>query len=258
MAATFPAAMTTSIRLHVRAPLAAGAAVDCGTAQSRYLRTVMRRSTGDAVLLFNGEDGEWQATIETAARDSMRLICRRRTRPQDVAPDVWLAFALLKRDATDLAVRQATELGVARIMPVLTDHGQAARVNTDRLLAIIIEAAEQSERLTLPALSPPVTLTDLLAAWPGDRQLLAAIERLGSRALPAMVGPPCGLLVGPEGGFSARERAQLLRHPAVRALSLGSCVLRAETAIVAGLAQLLCSGTDDGTAAPLPSSAGDR
>lgn len=252
--------MTTSIRLHVRAPLAAGAAVECSAAQSRYLRTVMRRTTGDPVVLFNGQDGEWQATIDTLWRDGLRLVCQHRTRPQDAAPDIWLAFALLKRDATDLAVRQATELGVARIIPVLTDHGQTARVNADRLLAIAIEAAEQSERLTLPVLTPPVRLADLLASWPQDRPLHAAIERLGPRttAVSFPPGPRSGLLVGPEGGFSAQERAQLQRYPAVRALSLGPCVLRAETAIVAGLARLLCSDAEHGAAPPLPPSAGDR
>ena len=252
--------MTTSIRLYVRTSLAAGAAIECDAPQVRYLRTVMRRTTGDPVLLFNGRDGEWQATVETAAKDRLRLVCQFCTRTQDAAADIWLAFALLKRDATDLAVRQATELGVARIIPVVTDHGQAIRVNADRLMAIATEAAEQSERLTLPAIDQPVRLTELLALWPRDRPLYAAIERLGpgSAAAPIPHDPRRGLLVGPEGGFSAQERALLLRHPAVRALSLGPCVLRAETAIVAGLARLLCSDAEHGTAAPLPPSAGDR
>ena len=140
--------MTGSIRLHVAATLAAGDAIAATAAQAHYLGTVMRRGPGDTVLLFNGRDGEFSARIETIRRDRASFRVEHRTRSQSAEPDLWLAFALLKRDATDLVVQKATELGVAALQPVITERSNTHRMNPDRLTAIAIEAAEQSERLT--------------------------------------------------------------------------------------------------------------
>jgi 16S rRNA (uracil1498-N3)-methyltransferase len=238
MGATLPAGMTSSIRLHVAAPLAAGATVAATPAQAHYLRAVMRRVVGDRVLLFNGRDGEWDSGIAALGRDTAALLAERQTRAQTPEPDFWLLFAVLKRDATDLVARQATELGVARLQPVLTARTNAERVNTARLAAIAAEAAEQCERLTVPPVAPPLRLAAALAEWPAGRVLHVALERHGAAA-PQPVAGPAALLVGPEGGFAPEEQAALLRHPAVRAQNLGPRVLRAETAVVAGLALLL-------------------
>jgi 16S rRNA (uracil1498-N3)-methyltransferase len=229
--------MTGSIRLHVAPALSEGSVIAATAAQAHYLGTVMRRGPGDRVLLFNGRDGEFGARIETIGRDRAGLRVECRTRIQAAEPDLWLAFALLKRDATDLVVQKATELGVAALLPVITERGNTHRMNTDRLTAIAIEASEQSERLTVPELHPPRALAVLLSGWPGERRLFAAIERSRAPRVAASPGPSA-LLVGPEGGFTPAELDALRAHPFVTPVSLGPRILRADTACIAGLALL--------------------
>lgn len=233
--------MSGSIRLFVPASLAAGATVQASAAQAHYLGTVMRRGPGDAVRLFNGRDGEWAAHLAALRRNEGSLVVDAKLRPQEAEPDIWLGFALLKRDATDLVVRQATELGVAAIWPVLTARTNVQRVNLDRLHAIAIEAAEQSERLTVPAIHAPRPLAALLDAWPVARPLIVAAERIQAPAIAACPGP-VALLIGPEGGFTPVELDVLRVHPLVRLASLGPLILRAETAATAGLARLQGAG----------------
>ena len=236
--------MSGSIRLFVTDPLEAGAEAAGTAAQGHYLAHVMRRAVGAPVLLFNGRDGEWRARIAALRGDRVRFVAVERVRPQpgDVSGS-WLVFALLKRDATDLVVRAATELGVAALLPVATERTNAARANLDRLRAIAAEAAEQSERLTVPDIREPVALDALLLTWPVQRTLFAALERSVPPAppaaeLPRPIGGLAGLLVGPEGGFTVRELDALGAHPFVVPVSLGPLILRAETAAIAGLALL--------------------
>lgn len=239
-----PAANSGSIRLFVTAPLLAGAEVSATAAQAHHLTHVMRRGVGDPVLLFNGAEGEWQARITAIGRERARFAVVMRTRAQLADPPLLLLFALLKRDATDLAVRQATELGVTLIQPVLTARTNAAQVNLAQLAAIAEAAAEQCGRLSVPVLREPAPLDDVLAAWPEDRRL--------ALASPGAARPEFGagaLLVGPEGGFTPAELDALGRRPFVVVVGLGPHVLRAETAIVAGLAALHARGTG----APMPS-----
>ena len=238
--------MSGSIRLHVATPLAAGTVVSVTPAQAHYLATVMRRAVGAPVRLFNGADGEWAATIVALGRDHARLLVQHPLRAQTAEPDLWLAFALLRRDATDLAVQKATELGAALLLPLLTARTGAARVNTGRLAAIATEAAEQSERLTVPRIAAPQGLSALLAGWPPARPLFAAIERAAAPPIAPHADPagllPAGLLIGPEGGFAPAELDELARHPFVRPVSLGARILRAETAAIVGLALLQAPG----------------
>ena len=229
--------MHASIRLFVSAPLAEGGGVEVSAGQAHYLGAVMRRAIGDLVRLFNGRDGEWACRIESLRKDRVRFAVLHRTRPQIPETDLWLAFAPLKRDATDLVVQKATELGASRLLPVLTARTNAARVNEQRLVAIAIEAAEQCERLTVPSIVAPLSLGALLAGWPADRPLFAAIERAHASPL-APVRTPAGLLVGPEGGFTSAELDGLAARAFVRVASLGPRILRAETAAIVGLALL--------------------
>jgi 16S rRNA (uracil1498-N3)-methyltransferase len=225
----------TTIRLCVRARLAAGCALEATPAQAHYLGTVMRRAAGEELRLFNGCDGEWSARLEDIRRDRASLLPLAQLRPQEREPDIWLAFALLKRHATDLVVEKATELGATRLLPVITARTNAERVNLARLAAIATEAAEQCERLTVPPVDPPARLEDLLSGWPPNRRLVAALERSDAAPIGAAAG---GLLVGPEGGFTATELDALQRHPFVVPATLGRRILRAETASIAGLALL--------------------
>lgn len=230
-------------RLFVPDPLRAGVAIPLPDVQVHYLATVLRREDGAPVRLFNGLDGEWLARIAFTKRRATANL-EEQLRGQTTEPGPWLLFALLKRDATDLVVRQAVELGASRILPVVTERTNAARVNQDRLRAIAIEAAEQCERLTVPPVEAPARLDSVLAAWPPGRRLFAAFERTDATRTPIVAGP-LALLVGPEGGFTPNEQAGLRRLSFVMPLSLGPFVLRAETAAAAGLALLPAMGSGE-------------
>jgi 16S rRNA (uracil1498-N3)-methyltransferase len=233
-------------RLFVEAPLHAHAEIPASPAQTHYLRNVLRRATGDPVRLFNGVDGEWLARV-IFGRASVMFVDEL-SRPQQPEAGPWLVFALLKRDATDLVVRQAVELGASRLLPAITARTNAARVNAERLRSIAIEAAEQSERVTVPTIDAPTRLEAILAGWPTDRRLFAALERSwavgqAEGAQPAgRSGGQAALLVGPEGGFTQSERELLSGLDLVTPISLGPFVLRAETAAAAGQALLLGMG----------------
>ena len=229
--------MNGSIRLFTEDALAEGAAIEATPAQAHYLGTVMRRAPGETVALFNGRDGEWRARIEALRRDRGRFVAEARLRAQDEDVPLTLLFALLKRDATDLVVQKATELGATAILPVLTERTNAARVNRDRLQAIAREAAEQCERLGVPEIAAPVPVLEAVGAWT-EGPLYVAAERRDAPFLPPAGGAAAGLLVGPEGGFAARELDALLSRPLVKAVSLGSRILRAETAAIVGLGLL--------------------
>ncbi len=244
----------TTPRLFVPTPLAAGTEIPATPAQAHYLGTVLRQAPGAALRLFNGTDGEWRARLAAIRKDRATIAVETLLRPQAPEPDLWLLFAPLKRDATDLVVQKATELGASEIHPILTARTNTARINPDRLRAIATEAAEQSERLTVPRMADPLPLAARLAAWPPGRRLLAAIERSDApppRPRPRLDPGPAALLIGPEGGFTPAEVELLRRHADVEPISLGPRILRAETACIAGLALLLLApGLYEPPAAP--------
>ncbi|MGF1607250.1 MAG: 16S rRNA (uracil(1498)-N(3))-methyltransferase [Rhodothalassiaceae bacterium] len=206
------------------------------TAQAQYLAQVLRLKPGGVVRLFNGRDGEWQARLERLDRRAATAVPTDQLRTQAPEPGPHLLFAPLKKARLDMLVEKAVELGATRLSPVRTRHTVADKIRPERLTAQIIEAAEQCERLTLPVLDPLITLDRLLDHWPGQTVLYAALERQDAQPVPAE--PDAALLVGPEGGFDAGERDRLLAHAAVRPVSLGPRILRAETAVIAGLARL--------------------
>jgi 16S rRNA (uracil1498-N3)-methyltransferase len=229
-------------RLHVAAPLASGAMVSLPQESSHYLRDVLRQKEGARLAIFNARDGEWEASIGTLGRKRAALLVRERIKPPHREPDFWLAFALLKRTRTDLVVEKATELGAARILPVLTARTQGSRVNSDRLRTIAREAAEQCERLSVPEIGAPRALADMLADWPTSRRLIVADEAGGGRPIADALRPSgfqgvtWALLIGPEGGFDGAELDRLRKLPFVTAVALGPRILRAETAAIAALA----------------------
>lgn len=225
----------TTIRLFVTDALLPGAELPASPAQAHYLGNVMRRSVGDAVRLFNGRDGEWLARLVHLRRDQAVFQAEVQERPQAPEPDLWLAFAPLKRDTTHIVVEKATELGVSVLLPVMTARTNAERVNLPRLQAIATEAAEQCERLSVPEVRPPQRLEALLRDWPAERSLAVGMERVEAAPIRAPAG---GFLVGPEGGFTGGELDALHRHPFVTPVTLGPRILRAETAAIVGLALL--------------------
>ncbi len=233
-------------RLFCREPLAAGRAVELDGGPAHYLAHVMRLAPGDPVRLFDNITGEWLAAVASVGKRALVLTVTDQLGPQEAVPDIWLCFAPLKKAPQDWLVEKATELGAARLVPVVTDRTIAARVNADRMHAIAIEAAEQCGRTALPEIGESVKLMRLLADWPPGRALLFADEAGGEAAASAIAaaGLPAALVIGPEGGFTDRERAALIAHPAARRISLGPRILRAETAALAGLT-LAILGTPD-------------
>jgi 16S rRNA (uracil1498-N3)-methyltransferase len=229
-----------SPRLFVDAPLEAGGAVALERAQAHYLTHVLRLKPGDRVLVFNGRDGEWSATLGGGGKRAS-LAVGAKTRQQTAAADLHYLFAPLKAARLDYMVQKAVEMGVTRLVPVLTRHGQVTRVNLERMRANAIEAAEQCGILALPEIAEPVALSRYLAERDPAR-LLVFCDEDADAANPAAVlakaSPPSGLavLVGPEGGFAEDERAALLREANVMRLALGPRILRADTAAVAALA----------------------
>lgn len=211
--------------------------------QARYLGTVLRKKAGDQLRVFHAGMGEWLASITEIRKDRGTVAFERQIRPPQPCPPLQLAFALLKRDATDLVIRMGTELGVSTFLPLVSERTNTHRINPERLHAIAVEAAEQCERLDIPTIAPVQSLPALLGHWPQDNTLFAAIERLDERAADATpatkpVRAGDGLLIGPEGGLSEAECQTLLQRPFVAPISLGSLVLRADTAVAAGLALL--------------------
>jgi 16S rRNA (uracil1498-N3)-methyltransferase len=230
----------SSIRLFVPGPLAAPLDVALSEPQSHYLANVMRAAEGDTLRIFDGLTGEWQAAVTKISRKAVVIQVRECLRPQAAEPDCWLCFALLKRAKTDMAVEKATELGVSVIQPIITARTNADHVNLDRLRSIAIEAAEQCERLVVPEVRAPLPVDKLMAAWPAGRALFVADERRTSALLSTQSGPSA-LMVGPEGGFTGTELEAIARSPQVTRVSLGSRILRAETAAIAGLTLMLAA-----------------
>lgn len=229
-------------RLFADVVLAAGARVPLDRDQGNYLGNVLRLGAGGGVLVFNGRDGEWEAVVAGRKRlEELEILSQ--TRPQDRLPDLTYVFAPLKHARLDYMAQKAVEMGAARLQPVLTQHTQVHRLNTERMRANVIEAAEQCGILSLAAVEEPVTLERYLSARGSDGRLLVFCDEDAEiadpvAALAAARGAARGvdLLVGPEGGFSQAERETLLRQPNILRLALGPRILRADTAAVAALA----------------------
>jgi 16S rRNA (uracil1498-N3)-methyltransferase len=227
-------------RLFVEADLAEATTVACTSAQANYLKNVLRLKPGDGILVFNGRDGEWRAELADAGKRGAALFVRAEVRPQEGGPDIEYLFAPLKRARLDYLVQKATEMGVARLRPVLTHRTTPERVNVERMRANAIEAAEQCGILRIPEVTEPEKLEAVLAGWDGTRPLIfcdeASEERCPFTTLARLQPGPLALLIGPEGGFDDSERAKLLAKPFVTPISLGPRILRADTAAVAALA----------------------
>ncbi len=228
-------------RLFVDSPLVQDARVPLDRDQGNYLGNVLRLAAGAEVLAFNGRDGEWQAAIEGRKRAD-GLVILQQTRPQDRLADLTYVFAPLKHARLDYMVQKAIEMGAAALQPVLTRFTQASRVNTERMRANVVEAAEQCGILSIAAVAEPVPLERFLSQRPADRLLIfcdeAAELRDPVQNLQGARETAKGIdvLIGPEGGFAEEERALLLRQPKILRLALGPRIMRADTAAVAALA----------------------
>ena len=222
-------------RLFVDFPLAPDAAPMIDGPAAHYLLNVMRMKAGDPILLFDNISGEWLAVVADAAKRSLALRVERQTREIEQVPDLWLCFAPVKKARLDWIIEKATELGISRLQPVITERTIVERIKGERIEAQIIEACEQCGRTALPTLAEPVKLPQLLTDWPANRALLFADEAGGIPLAKVEAPAPAAILTGPEGGFTDRERDMLIAHAAVRRVALGPRILRAETAAIAAI-----------------------
>jgi 16S rRNA (uracil1498-N3)-methyltransferase len=233
-------------RLFVRHPLGEGEQVELDAAQANYLGNVLRLGEGAELLLFDGTSGEWLAHISEAAKKRMRLAVKRHTRSPEHIPDLVLAFAPVKRQSTDWLIEKATELGAARLVPVITNRTIVERVKLERLEAIAIEAAEQCGRTRLPAIAEPLPLAQFLANRDEARTLYFADEAGGEAAATAFKAGPAAILTGPEGGFTDQERLAIRAAANSIPISLGPRILRAETAALAAVSIYMALAGDWG------------
>jgi 16S rRNA (uracil1498-N3)-methyltransferase len=245
-------------RLFVAAPLGSGVVVALDAAQAHYLVNVLRMAPDDAVLIFNGADGEWKARLTATGRRSAAVAIEAQTRPQPRPGNLHYLFSPLKRARLDYMVQKAVEMGVSRLHPVIMRHTQAERVNLDRMRANAIEAAEQCGILTIPEIVPPLDFTAAIAALGPSCHLVFCDEEAPCgdpvAALRADLdsnlgeahgnGTELAVLIGPEGGFGEEERAILLSRPRTSRIALGPRILRADTAAVAALAIVQAAAGD--------------
>lgn len=224
-------------------------------AQAHYLLSVMRIKTGDRLDIFNGSEGEWQAEVIHVEKKALAARLLQQTKTQKNAPDLHLYFAPIKLGRIDWLVEKATELGVCALHPISTQRTIVTRINEERLRAHIVEAAEQTERLDIPSLSPLMPLEEALRHYPVHRPLLFGDEQGGGHdirnVLEEYTAPSSlAILIGPEGGFSAQEITGLRALPFARGVTLGPRILRADTAALAALScmQMMCGDWRDGLA----------
>ena len=230
-------------RLFLDADFDSGISLSPTSDQQHYLTTVMRLDAGAAVAVFNGRDGEWLAQIEKTGRRSCNLTLERPLRPQKASPDMWLMFAPVKKARLDFIAEKASEMGCRCIWPVRTGHTQVSRVNTDRMLANAIEAAEQTERLDIADIRDFTPLAEALTALEDDRKLIFCDEAAAGQSTDNAIDvlkaagpmPRAAILIGPEGGFSDDERTMLASRQNCLKVSLGPRILRADTAAIAAL-----------------------
>jgi len=231
-------------RLFVDQPLAADASLSLDGPGANYLANVLRLQAGGQVKLFDDRTGEWLAQIVDAGRKKVTLTVVERLRERELVPDLWLMFAPIKRGRIDWLVEKATELGVARLVPVVTRRTIVDRLNLDRLRAHAIEAAEQCERSALPELAEPAKLEAILKTWPADRALYFADEGGGTPLAEAARPGPASILIGPEGGFTDDERQAIRELAQAVPVSLGPRILRADTAALAAVALWMAKAGD--------------
>ena len=231
-------------RLFVETVLSAGLHVELDAAQANYLGNVLRLKQGDRLLVFDGATGEWLAEVAEAGKRRMTLSLIEPTRPQEGVTDLWLAFALVKKGRVDWLVEKAVELGVARLVPVITQRTVVDKLNLDRMRAHIVEAAEQCGRTALAAIDEPVKLAGFLKERDAARTLYFADESGGEPSTTAFKSGPALILTGPEGGFTPDEAAAIRAATNVRAISLGPRILRAETAALAAVTAWMATAGD--------------
>ncbi len=231
--------LTKTIRVYTDQTLSEGLSLSLEGDIHHYLRNVMRSAAGQAVRIFNGQDGEFVARLERIDKRHIETTIENRIREQRNPPHkTHLLFAPIKKERLDWIIEKAVELGATDLHPVLTQNTDVRKINDERIMAQIIEATEQCERMDLPVLHKVEDLAEKLDSWPEKIPLLTAIERMGIEPVPRGMEGDCAILVGPSGGFTIEEKEEIVSHAFVRPVSLGKNILRTETAVAAALSIL--------------------
>ena len=229
------------IRLYIKSNLIIKQKLIVETKQSHYLLNVMRKKVSDTIFVFNELQGEFEAEIITVNKKKITIEILHKLRSPEKVNDIWVIFAPVKKNATDLIIQKSTELGVSKIIPILTERTIARRVNLKRMEEIAIEASEQSERVTIPEISPIHTLHEIISSWSsnrkvfyGDETIRNNLDELGNQNK-LVRGSSGAILIGPEGGFSSEEINFLKTKKFVIPINFGPRVLRSDTAVICGL-----------------------
>jgi len=238
-------------RLYVNLPLVEQGQIALSGNQAHYLISVLRAKAGDPVRLFDGKTGEWLGVVAHVGKRDMVVDVTAKLAERERVPDLWLLTAPIKKGRIDWIYEKACELGVARIVPILTHRTVVDKINPDRLRSHLIEAAEQCGRTALPELAGLTKLGTLLRTWPEDRVLVFADETGGIPMPEAVASGPAAILIGPEGGFTDEERVMIRALPAARGVSLGPRVLRADTAAVTAISLWMALAGDWGSDTPV-------
>ena len=213
--------------------------------QAHYLRNVMRKAAGDTLRVFNGQDGEWLATLEELNKKNAFIKLNHQLLEQKQGADIWVLCSPVKKEAFDLMVEKACELGVTKFIPVICEHTIVHKINQQRLQSVAIEAAEQSERLDVMTVEPLIALKDFLNTDSYNRNIIFCIERSGAATFAEIAqklsGKPLAILIGPEGGFSTQEIDFINKSKNVYSISLGPRILKSETALIAAVCSLSAS-----------------
>jgi len=241
------------LRLYIAEEIIAGHDIGLSVEQAHHLRNVMRLRAGDSVLVFNSNDGDWQAVLSVVDKKQCLVKVVQQIRPPIKTRALSLAFAPLKQDATNWLIEKATELGVTNFQPLIMDHSNTKKAQLDRYQKIAAEASAQCERQDIPTISPLMPLRDFLSNLPDDFTWLVAMERFDNNQEDSCAQKShsilsvlfddfsrsyennLGLIIGPEGGFSKSEKDLIIKHNKVKTFSLGQRILRAETAAIAAL-----------------------
>ena len=223
-------------RLYVDTPMAAGSTITLDKAQSHYLANVMRRNTGDTLRVFNGRDGEWGGRISSLSKREVTIDLTEKLheQPQE-KQELHLIFAPIKKQRMDFMIEKAVELGATHLHPIVTNHTEVRKLNEERIFAQIVEACEQSERLDVPEMLPIQSLRKLLSSWDKSVPVAACLERGDYPMLGKTEQGVRAVLIGPEGGFDEDEVTLLKAYSFIVAVSLGTAIMRAETAALYSL-----------------------
>ena len=229
-------------RLFVDCDLLEQTLVELNSSQSHYLSSVLRKKNGSELLLFNGRDGGFLCEVEASSKRHLSVYCKQKVLSQTISPDLWMLFVPIKKVRMEFMVQKVTELGVSKIWPVQSEFGQVRQIKNEKLRSYTIEAAEQTERLDLPEIGDFMKLQAVLESWPVDRMLIVCDETKSEikKARPMTVlngsrASKAAILIGPEGGFSSKERKQLKSYPYTEHVSLGPRILRSDTAAMVAL-----------------------